>query len=66
MSFFILLINLNFYQPILTQRFLDMEDEKIKKSRKMIMYALIGLVITGLAYGVVDIVANLNLRSLQP
>jgi hypothetical protein len=31
MSFFILLINLNFYQPILTQRFLDMEDEKIKK-----------------------------------
>lgn len=42
------------------------EDEKIKKSRKIIMYALIGLVITGLAYGVVDIIVNLNLRSLQP
>lgn len=42
------------------------EDEKIKKSRKIIMFALIGLVITGLAYAVVDIIANLNLRTLQP
>ncbi len=31
MTSLVLLINFAFYQPILTQRFLDMEDEKIKK-----------------------------------
>ena len=31
MAVFIFFINFAFYQPILTQRFLDMEDEKIKQ-----------------------------------
>jgi hypothetical protein len=41
------------------------DDEKIKKSRHTIVYALIGLGISLLAYGTVDLVANLNLQTLQ-
>ncbi len=40
------------------------EDEKIKKARYMIIYAIIGLVIAGLAYGIVKFMTNLNLNIL--
>jgi hypothetical protein len=40
------------------------EDEKIKKARYMIIYAFIGLVIAGLAFGIVKFMTNLNLNIL--
>jgi hypothetical protein len=40
------------------------EDEKIKKARYMIIYAIIGLVIAGLAYGIVKFMTSLNLNIL--
>ena len=40
------------------------EDEKIKKARYMVIYSLIGLVIAGLAYGIVKFMTNINLNIL--
>ncbi len=36
------------------------EEEKIKKWRKMIIFAFVGLIVAGLAYGVVKIITNLQ------
>ena len=37
------------------------EDEKIKKARHTIIYAFVGLIIAGLAYGVVTFIMNFQL-----
>ncbi len=36
------------------------EEEKVKKSRMMIIYAFVGLIIAGLAYGIVTTVTRLQ------
>lgn len=37
------------------------DEEKIKKSRNMIIYAFIGIVVAGIAYGAVRFMTNLQL-----
>jgi hypothetical protein len=34
------------------------EEEKMKKARYILIYSLIGVLVAGLAYGVVDIVSR--------
>lgn len=37
------------------------EEEKFKKARYTMIYAFIGLIVAGLAYGVVTFITNLKL-----
>lgn len=37
------------------------EEEKVKKSRMMIIYAFVWLLVSGLAYGIVKMVTNLQI-----
>jgi hypothetical protein len=37
------------------------EEEKFKKARYTIIYAFIGLIVSGLAYGIVSFFTNLKL-----
>ncbi len=37
------------------------EDEKLKKARKTVIYSIVGVVVAGLAYGVVNLVGNFRL-----
>jgi hypothetical protein len=39
------------------------DEEKMKKSRYTMIYAFIGLLISGMAYGVVTLVTGLNLNN---
>lgn len=39
------------------------DDEKMKKSRQMIIYAFVGVVVAGLGYGAVKFIMNLNLNN---
>jgi hypothetical protein len=38
------------------------DDEKMKKSRKTIIYAFVGIVVTWLAYSIVDVITRANLN----
>ena len=40
------------------------EEEKFKKARHTMIYAFIGLIVAGLAYGAVNFVTNLKLDTL--
>ncbi len=39
------------------------DEEKVKKSRMMIIYAMIGVVVAWLGYGIVKLVMNLDLNN---
>ena len=39
------------------------EEEKFKKARYTMIYAFVGLLVAGLAYGAVNFVTNLNLNN---
>jgi hypothetical protein len=38
------------------------DEEKMKKSRKTIIYSFIGVILSGLAYGIVTLLTNIRLN----
>ena len=37
------------------------EDEKMKKARYMIIFSLVGVVVSGMAYGIVNLIGNIRI-----